>query len=38
MNIMDNGRVDAILGRLQEQLDKDPKELELVLDIIEEVI
>jgi len=38
MNIMDNGRVGAILDRLQGRLDADPEEFELLLDSIEEVI
>ena len=38
MNIMDNGRVGAMLDRMQEQLNQDPEELDRLLDIIEEVI
>ena len=35
---MDNGRIDAILDRLQNLLNQDPEELEKILDIIEEVV
>ena len=38
MNIMDHGRFCAIVDRMQEQLNRDPKEFERLLDIIEEVV
>jgi len=38
MNVMDHGRVGAIVDRLQERLNQDPEEFELLLDSIEEVI
>jgi len=38
MNIMDHGRLGAILDRMQEQLNRDPEEFERLLDVIEEVI
>ena len=37
-NVMDNGRVGAILDRLQERLQQDPEEFDDLLDRIEEVI
>jgi len=38
MNVMDHGRVGAILDRLQERLKQDPGEFEQLLDSIEEVV
>lgn len=38
MNIMDNGRVGAILDMLQGRLDADPEGFEELLDSIEEVV
>lgn len=37
-NVMDNGRIGAILDRLQERLRQDPGEFEHLLDAIEEVV
>lgn len=38
MNVMDNGRVGAIIDRLQDRLKQDPEGFEQLLDSIEEVV
>jgi len=38
MNVMDNGRVCAIIDRLQERLNQDPGMFEFLLDDIEELV
>lgn len=37
-NVMDHGRFCTIIDRMQELLNRDPKEFERMLDIIEEVV